>query len=76
MRVEEIDVPLALEQARDAHALVEIDAILRRLVDDEPDADDPVVADRLADRLVHHQPEARAILDRAAERVGAPVGAR
>ena len=33
-----------------------------------------VVADALADRLVHHQPEAAAILDRAAELVDAPIG--
>ena len=47
-----------------------------RLVDDEADADDPVVADRLADRLVHHQAEARAVLDASRRSVGAPVGAR
>ena len=50
--------------------------MLAGLVDHEPDADDKVVAHRLADRLVHHQPEAAAVRHRAAEPVGAPVRCR
>ena len=46
------------------------------LVDDEADADDEVVADALADRFMHHQPEAAALLDRTAELVAAPIGGR
>ena len=43
------------------------EAVLAGLVDHEPDADDEVVADRLANRLVHHQPEAAPVRHRAAE---------
>ncbi len=74
--IEEIDMPLALEQLGEPHTFLEADALLDVLVDDEADAHDIVVADALADGFVHHQAEARAVLQRAAEGVGPPIGAR
>ena len=74
--VEEVDGPGCLEDPGDLDALVEVEAVLAGLVDHEPDADDEVVADRLADRLVHHQPEAAPVRHRAAEPVGAAVRRR
>ena len=46
------------------------------LIDEEAHADDEVLAHALADRLVHHQPETAAVLDRAAELVAAAIGRR
>lgn len=56
--------------------LLEIDAVVDlACVDREPYPDREAVTDRLADRLVHHDAEARAVLERTAENVGAAVGA-
>ena len=73
--VEKIDLPLALKDLSQAYALIEVDAVPGSLVDDEADTHQPVVADRLADRLVHHQSEARAVLGGPPEGVGPPIGA-
>ena len=67
-------VPGRLEDSGDLQAFLEVEPVLAGLVDHEPDADHEVVAHRLSDRLVHHQPEPAAVLDRAAEPVGAAVG--
>ena len=72
--VEEVDGAGRLKDPGDLQAVLEVEAVLTGLVDHEPDADDEVVAHRLADRLVHHQPEPAAVLDRAAEPVGAAIG--
>ena len=72
--VEEVDGAGGLEDPGDLQAFLEVEPVLTGLVDHEPDSDDEVVAHRLADRLVHHQPEPAAVLDRAAEPVGAAVG--
>ena len=74
--VEEVDGPECLEYPGDLDTLLEVESVLAGLVDHEPDADDEVVADRLADRLVHHQPEAAPVRHRAAEPVGAAVRRR
>ena len=66
----------ALENPRELQAILEIRTIGHALVDDEADADDRLVADASADRLVNHEPEACPVLRRAAETVGALVGAR
>ena len=60
-------VPDALEDRGDLQAVLEGEVVRSRLVDDEADADDEVVAHAVSDRFVHHQPEAAAVLDRAAE---------
>ena len=74
--VEEVDLPGALEEPRELEAFLEIDAVLDVLLDNVADADEEIVANRFADGFMDHQPEPRAVLGRAAERVGALVGAR
>ena len=72
-RVEEVDGSRRLEDPGDRETLVEVQVALARLVDDEADSDDEIIPDPLANRLVHHQPEAAALLDGAAETVPAVV---
>ena len=68
--------PSRLEQPGEPDAFVEVDAVVDVFVDHEADADQEIVAHAPADGLVHHQAEARAVFGRAAEFVGALVGAR
>ena len=57
-------------------AFVEVDAVLGAFIDDEADADQPVVTHRLADCFVYHQAEARTIFGGTAKGIGPMIGAR
>ena len=75
-RVEEVDGPRCLEDPRYLEAFVEVQMPLPRLVDHETDSDDEVAADALADRFVHHQSKAAAVLHRTSESVASTVRRR
>ena len=68
--------PAALEEPRDRDAVLEGEPALIALIDHVAHADDELVADLAADLLQHHEAETTAVLPRAAEAVGAPVGLR
>lgn len=74
--VEDVHQSLALEDRRDLQTVLEAEAVLARLVDDEAHADDHLVAEPAPDLLVDHETEAHAVFHRAAEAVGAEIGAR
>jgi hypothetical protein len=71
--VEIVDMSFAFEQRGLCKAILEVRTVGDAFVNDEADTDHMVVAHGFADRLMNHQAEARAIRDRPAEPIRAPV---